>query len=114
MTGAQERGRHAGLLLAGFGLWALAFVHLYGTQALGCKIGWNEIALLGVLTLHRALLVALFAAYLAGQIALYLAMRRRITAATGFSYCVATDLAFAAFGASIFCFWGVLWLSPCS
>lgn len=113
MTEAPERAGYAGLLLAGFGLWALAFVHLYGMQALGCRLGWNEVGLVGALSLHRLVLVALFVAYLAGQFALYLAMRRRLTAATGFTYRIATDLAFAAFGASIFCFSGVLWLSPC-
>jgi len=112
VTCARERPGHTGLLLAGFGLWVLAFLYLYGTQALGCRLGWNDVGVAGVFTLQRLLLVVHFAACLAAQLALYFVMRRR-TAAAGFSYRLSTDLAFVAFGASIFCFSGVLWLSPC-
>lgn len=47
-------------LIAGFSLWAVAFVALYALQALGCRWGWDG----GVL---RLVLVAAFAVVLVAQ-----------------------------------------------
>lgn len=38
---AQER-RALLLLVAGFTVWSVAFVMLYGMQALGCAFGWGD------------------------------------------------------------------------
>ena len=46
------------LLVAGFLLWSSAFVVLYGLQGLGCRLGWDEAALLGPVSLNRAVLLA--------------------------------------------------------
>ena len=49
-------GRSALLLLvAGFTAWSIAFVLLYGLQALGCAYGWPY---------HRAILIGAYAACL--------------------------------------------------
>lgn len=39
------------LLLAGFSLWALAFIMFYALQALGCAYGWPQ---------HRLILVGAY------------------------------------------------------
>lgn len=52
----QSEGRALILLIAGFSLWAGAFVVLYGLQALGCHFGWGA--------WHRPLLVATYVAFL--------------------------------------------------
>ncbi|KQN71542.1 hypothetical protein [Devosia sp. Leaf64] len=43
------------LLIAGFTVWSLAFVVLYGLQALGCAYGWPN---------HRWLLIGAYVASL--------------------------------------------------
>lgn len=55
-------------LLAGFLVWSGAFVLLYALQALGCRFGWNEMAL-GPLDLHRAVLIGVFGLVVIAQIA---------------------------------------------
>jgi hypothetical protein len=44
------------LLVAGFTIWAAAFVLLYALQALGCAFGWGE--------WHRPILIAAYLASL--------------------------------------------------
>jgi hypothetical protein len=66
-------------LLAGFGLWSIAFVGLYGLQYLGCYFAWYPAT-------HRVLLVAAYAATIAALLVLLLVqfahVRRRGGAAT--------------------------------
>lgn len=60
-------------LLAGFGLWSIAFVGLYGLQYLGCYFAWDPAT-------HRVLLVAAYLAFVAALAALLflqLALLRR-------------------------------------
>ncbi|KQW27196.1 hypothetical protein ASE36_19815 [Rhizobium sp. Root274] len=45
-------------LLAGFVLWSVAFLLLYGVQATGCKLGWHETPL-GPTSLLRGMLSAM-------------------------------------------------------
>lgn len=117
MRQGRSEGRPVLLLAAGFGLWSLAFVLLYSFQAVGCRLGWQEIEVASALTLQRAVLVALFAASIAVHIALWWALKRQrektARGEEGFASSVATDLAAAALGASLFCFLAVFWLSPC-
>lgn len=48
------------LLLIGFTVWTLAFCVMYAAHALGCWFGLHEIAF-GPISVHRAVLIALFA-----------------------------------------------------
>ena len=116
MRGRGE-GRSVLLVAAGFGLWSLAFLLLYSFQAVGCRLGWQEFEVMGAVTLQRAVLVGLFAAGIATHLLLWRLLRQRETksarAEEGFARIVATDLAVAALGASLFCFLAVFWLSPC-
>ena len=60
-------------LLAGFVLWSVAFVGLYGLQYLGCHFAWDPAA-------HRIALIAAYAAFVAALAALLflqLALLRR-------------------------------------
>lgn len=112
------RGGPFTLLLAGFVLWSIAFIVLYGMQATGCSLGWQAVEIAGSLTLQRLVLVVLFVAFLAAHLVLYRMLRtpRRRKAdgnASGFAGDAGQTLALAAFGASVFCFSGVLWLTAC-
>lgn len=118
MTPFGREGAPLAALLAGFVLWSLAFLVLYFVQATGCSLGWQTFAVAGPLTLQRLVLVALFLAFLAAHLALYLRLRapreREGDAdASAFSRDAGRTLALAAFGASVFCFSGVLWLTAC-
>jgi hypothetical protein len=65
--------RHLWPLLAGFTLWALAFILLYALQYLGCYFGWAPAA-------HRTALVVGYVmsiAALAGALLVQLALLRR-------------------------------------
>lgn len=106
------------LLLAGFVLWSLAFVVLYGMQATGCRLGWDSVALMGWISVQRAVLVLVFLGFLAAHFGLYLALRgqrQRVGEDTSgnFSRKAGAQLALAALGAAVFCFAGVFWLSAC-
>jgi hypothetical protein len=52
------------LLSAGFTVWALAFIALYGIQALGCVYNWGGA--------HRAMLIAAYAISVAALAAIAL------------------------------------------
>lgn len=114
-------GRQGGpfaILLAGFVLWSVAFIVLYGMQGTGCSLGWQAVEVAGPVTLQRAVLVGLFLAFLAAHTVLYLKLRtpRRSQAEediSGFARDAGETLALAALGASVFCFSGVLWLTAC-
>lgn len=118
MTPFGREGAPLAALLAGFVLWSLAFLVLYFVQATGCSLGWQEMEVAGPLTLQRAVLVALFLAFLAAHLVLYRKLRAPVTpleeeGVHGFSISAGRTLALAAFGASVFCFSGVLWLTAC-
>lgn len=108
-------------IAAGFTAWAVAFAALYGTQALGCRLGWQHLELLVGLTVQRVVLIAGFLAFLAATALLALALHRchrRVEADdrradTVFLGRVARDAGVAAIGAVVFCLVWVFWLAPC-
>lgn len=107
------------MLLSGFVLWSVAFVVLYAVQALGCRLAWDAIPLAGPIGLHRAVLVALFAGFVALHLLLYLLLRRSPEAAerepgpSRFAAQASTHLGLVALGAAVFTFFGVSWLTTC-
>jgi hypothetical protein len=105
------------VLLAGFVLWSVAFVVLYGAQATGCRLGWQTMEIVGPVTLQRMVLVALFLGAVALHVLLYRLLRRTPVPdgdrAHAFSKDAGGLLAAAALGAAIFTFAGVFWLTAC-
>ncbi|QQP87770.1 hypothetical protein IGS68_16945 [Skermanella sp. TT6] len=71
------------LLVAGFLLWSSAFVVLYGLQGLGCRLGWDEAALLGPVSLNRGVLLAAWAVHVVLVGALAAVQARRHSAGRG-------------------------------
>lgn len=66
---------HIGIsLLAGFAIWALTFVALYGLHAVGCSAGWQQLSLGPV----NALRLGLVGTWLLCLLALALLVFRRI------------------------------------
>ena len=104
-------GRGLLLLAAGFTLWAVAFVVLYAMLSVGCRFGWDGIALAGDITLQRAQLVMLFLAFAAAGA--WLAVRLRVGPRARFLARVAWLAALAASGAIVFSFAPVFALSEC-
>lgn len=107
------RPRSLLLLVAGFTVWAVAFVALYGMLSVGCRFGWDDTALdmAGGLSLQRLQLIAIFLVHLAAGAAVVMLLRRR--RGEGFLYPLAYFAAIAALGASVFSFAGVFFLSAC-
>jgi len=105
-------GRGLLMLAAGFTLWAVAFVVLYAMLSVGCRFGWDGIALAGGVTLQRAQLVVLFLAFLAAGI--WLAGALRAGAGASFLARAAYLAALAGLGAIAFSFAAVFALSPCA
>ena len=107
------------LIAAGFIIWSIAFIALYGGNAVGCRLGWYEIELAGGITLQRLMLVGLYALSLAAILLFSLWIHRRYRSAgrtskaTDFIHRVARDGGVAAVAATLFCFTLVFWLSPC-
>lgn len=100
-------------LLGGFVLWSVAFLTIYMTQATGCRLGWDGIAILGTATLQRAVLVMLFVIACALHLVLLRAVGSAVENENPFILQVGQTLALSALAASIFCFAGVIWLTPC-
>ncbi|MFP9136419.1 hypothetical protein ACLI1C_04475 [Devosia sp. XGJD_8] len=101
--------RHLWPLLAGFTLWALAFILLYAMQYLGCYFGWAPAA-------HRTALVVGYVmslAALAGALLVQLALlRRRGAAATSFDR-IGIGATIAALAATAVTFGPTLLASAC-
>ena len=103
---------------AGFAAWAAVFVVIYGMQAVGCRLEWHQVELLGSISLQRLLQISIYALGLALSFVLYRhlsSLRRRTPhdATSGFLARVSTYGALAAFAAVALSFAGVLWLSAC-
>jgi hypothetical protein len=106
------------LVTGGFVVWSAAFVVLYSSLSLGCGFGWQEIDLLGGVSLQRLQLVALFLAHLAAGAALTLVLYRARTRLAGgdagrFLGSVALYVAVVALACTVFTFAGVFFLTPC-
>lgn len=56
---------HLAGMVAGFTLWAIAFVVIYGVQATGCVQGWDQARIVGLSALRLGLAL-LFLATLVG------------------------------------------------
>ncbi|WP_182083888.1 hypothetical protein [Aureimonas sp. ME7] len=67
------------LLCAGFVIWGSAFVWLYAALSIGCAFGWED-AVIGPVSLQRAMLVAVWLAHLVaiGAVLLWARRRRRV------------------------------------
>lgn len=61
---SQTSPLNLALMLAGLVIWGAALNLLYGAQAVGCALGWNETAL-GPMSLQRAVLLGVWIAHLA-------------------------------------------------
>ncbi|MBH0238363.1 hypothetical protein [Methylobrevis albus] len=107
------------LVAAGFTIWSIGFVAVYGVLSLGCAAGWDTVPVLGPVTLQRAILVALSLGTAAATAAVTLLLARRRPAATGqggptdFLRIVAFYTAVAATASVLFTFSGVAVLSSC-
>jgi hypothetical protein len=99
-------------LVAGFGLWALAFVTLYGALSVGCAFGWDAVDALFGLSPLRLLLVGLTVVFLVAHAVLL----RRMRAADGRGFVADVGLwcAAAAFAASLATYGAVVGLSVCA
>lgn len=93
-------------LLLGFCIWALAFIGLYGLQALGCIWGWPDM-------LHRGVLMSIWVLTLAMLLALLRWQLRGHTANRGAIDRAGLWLTFAAIFASVVIFAPSLFLSLC-
>jgi hypothetical protein len=109
-----------GGLTGGFVVWAAAFALLYAVQATGCRLGWHDVAFVGAVSVQRAVLVALFLAFVAAQVGVLLAISawrdqrdRAAEGLNGFLRSVALGLALAALAATPFTFAGVAFLTAC-
>lgn len=101
-------------LLTGFLLWAGAFILIYMTQATGCRLGWHQVEVFGMMTLQRSVLVALYLSACGLQLGLMaVAGRSKLGARSGFIHRTGRVLSVAAIAASVFCFSGVMWLTTC-
>jgi magnesium-transporting ATPase (P-type) len=115
----RDRSRMLPLLGAGFTVWAVGFVLVYGVQSYGCAAAWDTLALGGV-TLQRAVVVGLALATLAGSVLVTILLARLRAARSADSgpaaFIRTTALATAAAGtaATFFTFAGVVALSPCA
>ena len=107
------------LLLSGFVLWSVAFVVLYAVQALGCRLAWHVVPLAGPIGLHRAVLIVIFAGFVALHLLLYWLLRNAPEAAAhekgprSFAAQASAHLGLVALGAAVFTFFGVSWLTTC-
>ncbi|CAO3435041.1 hypothetical protein [Azospirillum doebereinerae] len=97
-------------ILAAFTLWAGGFLALYGLQATGCRLGWQDAELLPGVTNLRLGLCLLLAALVAAIAAVVLRLRRM---PAGFGRKVGLYASLAAAGSTLFNFFGVFWLSLC-
>lgn len=105
-------GRALLLLGAGYAIWALAFIMLYSMLSVGCEFGWDAIELTGGVSLQRAQLIGIFLLHVFAGIALVLFLRGRKD--TAFLISASHLAAIAALGSTLFSFFGVFFLSPCS
>lgn len=100
-------------ILIGPLVWLAGFSGLYGLHGLGCSAGWHEVALAG-LGLHRAVLLAAWAALLALQASVLLALWRGPFAATpGFVRFTSVTLGVVGLVAAAWTLFPVAVLSSC-
>lgn len=105
-------------LAAGFGLWALAFVVLYGMLSVGCAFGWDSGSVVLGLSLQRLQLLLLLGIFLALHVVLLARLhawqRRSGEAPDRFLLSAAQLAAVAALAASLFTYFGITFLTACN
>lgn len=106
------------LIGAGFAAWSAIFVIMYGVQALGCRLDWQSVPIVGTLSLQRMMQVVLYLGSLIVALGLWqwLLMLSKVETASAtdqFLLNVSTKAGLAALGAVAFCFAGALWLTAC-
>lgn len=79
MTGKDEPRRVMIAPIAAFTLWAAAFVAIYAILSVGCRFGWEAIAVAGPLSFQRAVLVALFVLSVIAALAVIRCSGRRLS-----------------------------------
>ena len=102
-------GRALLMLGAGFTVWASAFVALYAMLSVGCRFGWQDMELVGGLSVQRAQLIAILLVHLAAGAALVVLL----SDGASFLARAARLAALAALASSVFSFAAVFALSPC-
>jgi len=107
-------------MMAGFVVWSAAFVALYSVLSVGCAFGWDEILVMGSLSLQRVVLVALLLVSLGtGWVVVRVsAIHRDAAGGAGltlkpFVESVAWLAAWAALGSTLFSLGPVLFLTSC-
>ena len=97
------------LLVAGFILWAGAFLTLYGVNAVGCAFAWPR-------PLQRGILLTLLALHIAalGYLAWYCWQRRRASDRTRFVEYVGLGATVSALAATLLTFAPSLVLTLCN
>ncbi|ASY66948.1 hypothetical protein SJ05684_b59660 (plasmid) [Sinorhizobium sojae CCBAU 05684] len=106
-------------IMAGFLVWSVLFVVLYGVQATGCHLAGPEVSTIGTWPALRAVLIALFLVSFAVIILFHRrARRRQMHRRSGndmdaFSREVATHVWLGTAIATPLCFGGVVWLTLC-
>ncbi len=76
-TGTRTTGAALLLLCAGLLIWSSAFLWLYAALSFGCAFGWQDLPLLGPLSLLRGVLLGLWLLHLAALAALLPWTRRK-------------------------------------
>ena len=97
-------------LIAGFCVWAGAFLLLYAQQATGCRLGWDGV-MIGPLSLLRVLLIIELGLAIVLGVVVLRWFRPSPENSTALERIV--WLANGAAIAAAFCFVGVFWLTLC-
>lgn len=120
MSTAAIRPRSVLLTVWGFVIWAIAFAALYSVISIGCRFGWEAVAVMPGVTLQRAVLILLFALSLLANLIfaigarrLALTMQNNSPTTKRFLHSVAFWSAIAALAATTLTFLPVFALSAC-
>lgn len=102
-------------LLLPFTGWSAGFLLIYGAQAAGCSLGWQETDLGGISLLRLLLIMVFIATTIAIILAAWAALKaERFTARTSKAMASITRYtAAAAIFSTAYVFSGVLWLKLC-
>lgn len=103
------------MLVAGFIVWAVAFVALYAMLSVGCRFGWHEIAFAGT-SVQRAQLIVILLVHVAAGAAVVAMLRKRDGEngeTAGFMRQASYGAALAALASTLFSFFGVFYLTEC-
>ncbi|HEY8260865.1 MAG TPA: hypothetical protein VIG55_06605 [Methylosinus sp.] len=109
MTTRAPSGAALFLLIAGFSIWASAFVWLYGALTIGCAFGWEH-AMLGRISALRLALALIWAAHVVATILLLAWTQRRARARTAGSKAFAGFVLPAAWGATLSAVVATIWI----